>query len=91
MENDAHARKILMKNGSSHMCRLLIVSVSSSLAVASPSSVDDTLQVKEDAVTEDVAYPLLPSSLLFVSDVVPYPLSIIVLRSVDGMLLVGGR
>ena len=86
MENDAHARKILMKNGSSHMGRLLIVSVSSSLAVASPSS----LQVKEDAVTEDVAYPLLPSLLLFVSNVVPYPLSI-VLRSVDGMLLVGGR
>ena len=90
MENDAHARKILMKNGSSHMGRLLIVSVSSSLAVASLSSVDDTLQVKEDAVTEDVAYPLLPSLLLFVSNVVPYPLSI-VLRSVDGMLLVGGR
>ena len=93
IENDAHAKKIFMKNGNSHLCLLLTI-VSSSSGVLSSSLEDTTAssvvdeQVSEVELLVTVFVSNIKSvAVTFELDAVPYPSSIFS-RGVDFITLV---
>lgn len=81
IENEAHAKKIFMKNGNSHLCLLLTI-ISSSSGVLSSSALDDTTT---SSVVDEHVSEVEVLMMVFVSDIksvaasldVPYPSSIL--------------